>query len=484
MSRCRLGRGTTVSLSVTPRRRRLRGPRQLRQFRVTASGGDGGPTLNVGGEFDDRPEGRLPYVMPPLFGVALIGVVLTFMAFVRDRDSGRVSPPPGVVTPAPSACPAVDPLCAGGRIVFGSERDGNLEIYVMNADGSGLARLTEHPAKDGDPSWSPDGARIVFESDRDGQLEIYTMNADGSDLTRLTFSNADEQFVNVEPAWSPDGGTIAFASNRTGNAHIYVMNPDGTEISRLTDTPGQGPEWSPDGGRIAFTGMNDAGNRDLYVVNVDGSDLIRLTQNPAADAEPAWSPDGTRIAFRSERDGNREIYVMNADGSAPLRLTNHPAEDAEPAWSPDNTRITFKSFREGSDDIYVMFEDGSSQGRLTTNPAADFTPAWTSGATPVAPGAPRTIGAIQVDGEVDYFTFGAEDGVTYTLLVQPDALQDVHLFLWRTASREIKLQEVRGVGAAPAELAWTAYFSGPVFVSVESYSGATGSYSFGVSVRP
>ena len=476
--------GTTVSLSVTPRRRRLRGPRQLRQFSVTASGGDGGSTLDVAGEFDDRPEGMLPYLMPPLFGVALIGVVVTFMALVRDRDSGGVPTPPGVATAAASLCPAVDPLCAGGRIVFGSERDGNLEIYVMNSDGTGLTRLTNHPGKDGDPSWSPDGARIVFESDRDGQFEIYTMDADGSDLTRLTFSNADEGFLNLEPAWSPDGGTIAFASNRAGNAHIYVMNPDGTEISRLTEIPGQGPEWSPDGGRIAFTGMDDSGNVDVHVVNIDGSDLTRLTRNPAADAEPAWSPDGTRIAFRSERDGNPEVYVMNADGSAPLRLTNNLAEDTEPAWSPDGTRITFRSFRDGSDDIYVMFEDGSSQVRLTTDPAADFTPVWTSGATPVTPGAPRTSGEIEAEGEVDYFTFDAEDGVTYIFLVQPDTLRDVQLFLWRTATLEIKLQEVRGVGSASTELAWTASFSGPVFVSVKSYSDATGSYSFGVLVRP
>ena len=366
---------------MTPRRRRLRGDRQLRQFDVTASGGEGAPPLSAVGEFDDRPEGLLPYAAPPVLAVAVVGVLFAFMTFTGGgggSDPGS-EPAAGAGTAAPAAaeapsCPAIDPLCAGGRIAFGSERDGNLEIYVMNADGRGMLRLTDSPGKDGDPAWTADGTRIAFESDRDGTLEIYSMMVDGSDLTRLTFSNPDEGFINVEPVWSPDGSRIAFASNRAGNAHIYVMNADGSGVQRLSDVPGQGPEWSPDGARVAFTSIDEAGNFDVYTVDADGSNLTRLTRTPAVDAEPSFSPDGTRIAFRSERDGNPEIYVMNADGSSPVRLTNNLAEDGEPAWSPDGTRITFRSFRDATDDIYVMFEDGSSQVRLTSDRAADFTP--------------------------------------------------------------------------------------------------------------
>ncbi len=477
--------GTTVGLTVAPQRRRLRGDRRLRQFSVTASGGEGGPPLNAVGEFDDRPEGLLPYAAPPALMLTVAGVLFTFLTFTGGGS--EPSPAPGAtIEPAAaqvSSCPAIDPLCAGGRIAFGSERDGNLEIYVMNADGSGLLRLTNNPGKDGDPAWTADGARIAFESDRDGMLEIYSMNADGSDVTRLTFSNPDEGFINVEPAWSPDGSRIAFASNRAGNAHIYVMNADGSGVQRLSDSPGQGPEWSPDGARIAFTSIDEAGNFDVYIVDADGSNLTRLTRNPAADAEPSFSPDGARIAFRSERDGNPEIYVMNVDGSSPVRLTNNLAEDGEPAWSPDGTRITFRSFRDGTDDIYVMFEDGSSQVRLTSERAADFTPVWSSGARPVATGS-VSGGEILVSGEVDYFKLDAENGATYMLSVSPETLQDVHVFVWRTAGREIKLQDVRGVGPASVELAWTAPFSGPVFISVESYSGATGAYEFAISSAP
>ena len=471
--------GTTVNLGVTPRRRRVRGERRLRQFTVSASGGNGAPPLIAAGEFDDRPEGLLPYAAPPVLAVGVIGVVLAALSLL----GGGAAAEPGAQPPAASSCPPADALCAGGRIVFGSERDGNLEIYVMNADGASPTRLTDNPGKDGDPAWSPDGARIVFESDRDGAMELYTMNADGSDVTRLTFSEGGGDFLNVEPAWSPDGARIAFASNRAGNAHVYVMDVDGAGVTRLTELPGQGPEWSPDGERIAFTGIDTTGNFDVYVSNLDGSAVTQLTRNPAADGEPSWSPDGQRIAFRTERDGNPEIYVMNANGSEPQRLTTSPAEDTEPSWSPDGTRITFRTFREGTDDIYSMFDDGSSHVRLTSDPAADFTPAWTAGASPVTVGA-VSAGTLAAEGEVDYFRFDAEEGVTYTFSVVPESLEDVHLFVWRTAAREIKLQEIRGVGAAAVELAWTASFSGRVFVSVESYSGAEGGYTFSIAPGP
>ena len=108
----------------------------------------------------------------------------------------------------------------GRRIAFGSDRDGNREIYVMNADGSGVTRLTDNDAIDSGPAWSPDGRRIAFSSTRDGRFEVYVMNADGSGVTRLT----DNDAFDWHPAWSPDGRHIAFQSNRDGNWEIYVMN--------------------------------------------------------------------------------------------------------------------------------------------------------------------------------------------------------------------------------------------------------------------
>ena len=84
----------------------------------------------------------------------------------------------------------------------------------MNADGSGVTRLTVNDAVDSSPAWSPDGRRIAFDSTRDGNFEIYVMNADGSGVTRLTNNDAWDWY----PDWSPDGRRIAFDSNRDGNA--------------------------------------------------------------------------------------------------------------------------------------------------------------------------------------------------------------------------------------------------------------------------
>ena len=137
--------------------------------------------------------------------------------------------------------------------------------------------------------------KIVFTSYRDGgSPEIYTMEADGSNVQRLTNNPAPD----FSPKWSPDGSRIAFGSVRDNNVDIYVMNADGSNQTRLTNNPGSdsSPEWSPDGTRIVFESIRD-GNSEIYVINADGSNQTRLTNNPGTDESPEWSPDGTRIVF-------------------------------------------------------------------------------------------------------------------------------------------------------------------------------------------
>ncbi len=256
------------------------------------------------------------------------------------------------------------------KIAFASERQGNQrDIYVMNEDGSQVTNLTNHPANDFKPGWSPDGTKIVFTSNRDGKSQIYVMNADGSNPTRLTRNTA----IDAAPAWSPDGTKIAFVSNRDGELKVYIMNADGSEQRRLTAARrgGEGtPAWSPDGRRIAYA-SDRAGWFDIYVVNASGEGETRLTENRYNDAHPSWSPDGSKIAFCSDRDGNFEIYVMNADGTGVTRLTNHPALDCAPTWSPTGAKIAFDSNRDGKFDIYVMNADGTNPTRLTNDPSND-----------------------------------------------------------------------------------------------------------------
>jgi TolB protein len=272
-----------------------------------------------------------------------------------------------------------------GKIAFVSNRDDNGEIYVVDADGSGLTRLTNHPAWDSSPSWSPDGRQIAFTSDRDGNSEVYLMNADGSGLMRLT----NHPRSDVAPTWSPDGHYIAFISSRDGNPEVYVMNVDGSSLIRLTNHVAEdwSPTWSPDGLQIAFTSSRDdpdprhcgeigkpTCNWDIYVMKADGSGVTRLT-NLGSVSSPAWSPDGSKIAF----DYDLNVYVINADGSGLARLTDRPANDLAPSWSPDGLKIAFQSVvREPNDshEVYIMDADGSNVIRLTNHPAWDGTPAW------------------------------------------------------------------------------------------------------------
>jgi Tol biopolymer transport system component/DNA-binding beta-propeller fold protein YncE len=260
-----------------------------------------------------------------------------------------------------------------GRIAFTSLRDGNNEIYIMNADGTGQTRLTNNPASDEHPSLSPDGSKITFMSLRDGNYEIYVMNADGSGEMNLTNNPADD----MRPSWSADGRKIVFQSVRDGNNEIYIMNADGSGQTNLTKNPASDeyPSLSPDGTKVAFMSLRD-GNYEIYVMNADGSGQTNLTKNTGEDLHPGWSADGSKIVFQSVRDGNNEIYIMNADGTGQTRLTNNTVSDEFPSLSPDGAKIAFMSLRDGNYEIYVMNADGSGQTNLTNNPGQDMWPSW------------------------------------------------------------------------------------------------------------
>jgi Tol biopolymer transport system component len=286
----------------------------------------------------------------------------------KELDENKAAMPTATATATATATPTPTPV---SRIAFMSDRDGDYDIYVMDADGTHLQQLTDNDDWDGVPAWSPDGKRIAFMSHRDGVNAIFVMDADGTNVQQLT-----DPIVGTQPSWSPDGNRIAFSSNRDGDFDIFVMDADGTHVQQLTDNDDwdTSPTWSPDGKRIAFSSWVPAaaiyrdGDFHIFVMDADGSHLQQLklmvSRSDQWDTNPSWSPDGKRIAFARNRYGINAIFVMDADGTNVQQLTEHVGRhaggDANPTWSPDGKRIAFSSERYGDSEIFVMDSDGTN----------------------------------------------------------------------------------------------------------------------------
>ena len=284
-------------------------------------------------------------------------------------------------TPTPTPVPGYD------LFSFDTLRDGNFEIYLLDAASGGLTNLTRNPKEDRAPAWRPDGGAVAFESNRDGNWEIYLLDLASGAVTRLT----DNLAFDGAPAWSADGSRIAFESCRDGNLEIYSMAADGTDPQRLTeDAAGDyGPTWSPDGESIVFTSWRD-GNKEIYLVPAGGGQARNLTNHPADDEDPAWTPDGSSIAFVSWRDvvedgaRNAEIYRVAPDQDVEERLTDNRWPDVDPAFDLEGRMVwavydpgpafeTFDPYRPGDYHLYRLGVGGPE--RLTGTGWDDRRPA-------------------------------------------------------------------------------------------------------------
>jgi Tol biopolymer transport system component len=233
----------------------------------------------------------------------------------------------------------------GRRIAFVSLRDTPLgkwglapgSLYLMDFDpvagaAGDLFRLTDGANHDGWPTWSPDGQRLAFHGERDGELDIWVINQDGSGRKQLTDSPGDD----AHPSWSPDGTSIAFTSERGGKPDIWVMKADGSDPVNLTNTQSRDryPMWSPDGARIAFNTNRD-GNQEIYVMNADGSNPVNVSRSPGSKEGLAdWSPDGKRLVFYSNRAGSQDIYLLDLATGQWTPVVTDPSSDEFCTWSP------------------------------------------------------------------------------------------------------------------------------------------------------
>lgn len=239
---------------------------------------------------------------------------------------------------------------------------------------------------------------VVFESDRDGNLEIYSMAPDGSNPVNLTNNPAND----FDPVWSPDGTRIAFVSNReteSGGQFIYILSPAGRQVTQVSFEPESlFPDWSPLDGEIAYSSKGD-----VFLVDIDTGNEANLTRSPEHDEQPKISPDGQRIAWLKDVENSRQIFVMDLDGGNPMRVTNGGNVDSFD-WTVDGRLFAVWSQPDGICFNCVVTADGKevidAGGKGTIQ---EFLPFWTLEDDRVEMGS----GDINGTGREDIFLVGA-----------------------------------------------------------------------------
>ena len=240
----------------------------------------------------------------------------------------------------PDTASASDPAFSpdGSRIAFVSQRDGNAEIYVMNADGTGSTRITNDPQADGRPSFMPDGQALVFHSARTaGKQQIWVVNVDGSALTQLTRDSA-----NSSPTASPDGQTIAYVSTRNKDSDIWLMARDGSNQRQFTHSPQQResePRFLRDG-TLAYLVERRENNRTVQQVmraDLATGATTALTGTDLAIASFAVSPSGDLLALvanaepQNRRNPTYRVYIQAVNSATPIPV---PAAGTEQMITP------------------------------------------------------------------------------------------------------------------------------------------------------
>ena len=207
------------------------------------------------------------------------------------------------------------------------------QICMYSAVSNRLIAFPRFRGTNSSPAWSPDGSQLAFMSSQNGDPEIYVSDANGAKLHRITFAAG----VSTSPTWNPKTGKqMVFVSDRGGSPVLYLSDSDGSNVQKL-DLPDMGyvidPSWSPNGQLLAFSWRRPSGNYDIYVMDIVSRQLIELTKDEARNERPSWAPDGRHIIFESTRTGTRQIWSMLADGNQPHQLT-FEGQNESPNWSP------------------------------------------------------------------------------------------------------------------------------------------------------
>ena len=235
------------------------------------------------------------------------------------------------------------------KIAFTSFRDGNRDIYLMNPDGTQQVKITNHPARDTSPVWSPTGEQILFSSDRNKEQlhwDIYLMDADGTNVRAVFAKLADRS----QPTWSPDGKQIAYSRQEPSGTFIYIGTIDGKQEEKVAI--GSCPTWSPDGAEIVFvSGGREQKHISILSLGTRKQQVIFPPKAPPSwiQGRVVWSPKGDKLAFSwlhqvplKDFIDTQTIYIVNRDGTGLVQLVDEAGPKAtSPVWSPKGDALLY-----------------------------------------------------------------------------------------------------------------------------------------------
>lgn len=293
---------------------------------------------------------------------------------LTDKPAGPV---PVAVSPAPT------PLPAGGgilrKIAFVSNRaDGrHYQIYMMDADGNGLERVTDSEAFDRDPHFSNDGTRLAFTSNRSGTYQIYIMDIRTRAIRQLTQGPADK----TNPFWSPDDRHVLYTLNQTGSCELGMIDADGKNSHVVVRSRGNnyGYGFAPNGRWISY--VSTVNNRnEIFALDLktEQSRLLVQTDELTFRGDPVFSPVGNKLIFSSNALDHsiRQLYLYDLDWKKYYRLTEDELDKDDPIFSPDGTRVAYVALWENAWNIFVMDTDGRHARNLTMSYYDNLVPTW------------------------------------------------------------------------------------------------------------